>query len=104
MRVRLPRRPRGVVSPLALVALLAAAWWLAGLVPPRPPDPYARVAGELRADAPTAEVCAAAQVMFGVRLTAEDVAAWKALVAQGRPPARALRTVVDYRRALGGSR
>lgn len=102
--MRLPRRPRGVVTPLALVALLAAAWWLASLVPPRPPDPYARMARELRADSPTAEVCATAQVMFGVRLTAEDVAVWKALVARGHPSAQALRTVVDYRRALEGSR
>lgn len=92
---------RRLAPPLILAALLAAAWGLARLIPPPPPDAYARLVAELPADPPAAEICAAAQLAFGVRLTAEDVAAWKALSARGEPPARALRTVVSYRTALG---
>ncbi len=92
---------RRLALPLALAALVAVAWGLARLAPAPRQDAYARVVAALPPNPPAAEVCAAVQLALGVRLTAEDVAAWKALAARGERPARALRTVVSYRTALG---
>ncbi len=87
----------------ALAALLALAWALAARAPTPPPTVYARIVAGLPPNPPAAEVSAAVSLSLGVRLSAEDVAAWRALSARDGDPARALRAVVDYRRALGGS-
>ncbi len=86
---------------LALAGLLAGAWAVAQWVPARPPDAYARTVADLPAQPPAAELMAAAEVGLGVRLTVADADAWRAMTAQGVAPERALRTVVDYRRAAG---
>lgn len=86
----------------ALAALLALAWALAARLPTPPPTVYARVVAELPPNPPAAEVSAAVFLALGVRLSAEDVAAWRAFSARGDDPAQALRAVVDYRRAIGG--
>lgn len=90
-----------VAAPLCLAGLLAGTWAAAQLVPPRPPDVYARTAATLPAQPPAAELMAAAEVGLGVRLTPEDADAWRAMTAQGVAPEQALRTVTTYRRALG---
>lgn len=94
------RGGRGWVAPLCLAALLAGAWGVAQWVPPRPPDAYARTVSTLPARPPAAELMAAAEVGLGVRLTSEDVDAWRAMTAQGVAPEQALRTVTAYRNAL----
>ena len=90
----------------ALAAGLLATFVLSGFAP-KPPEPprsaFARVAESLPERPATAEVCAAAETAFCVRLTAQDVDAWRVLAATG-DGARALKTVVDYRRAAGETR
>ncbi len=102
----LPRRARVPWTALAVAAAVAAAWGIAQALPPPAPvrDAYSRVAEGIAPDAPPAAVAAAALNAFGVALTARDVAAWRALVVRGAAPGGALRTVVDYRRALGDER
>lgn len=111
-----------VLWPLpVLAALLAFAWGLARALPqpepavklmpitepttppPMPPDPYTALVARLPKDPAPAVVAAEVLNDFHVRLRREDIAAWRALIANGTPADQALRTIIDYRRASGAT-
>ena len=93
-------RLKAAILPLCGAAFVALAWGLSLLLPAQLRlTRWERAAQELTLSAPTAEVCAVANLHFGVRLTAADVAVWRTLCQQGQPSSEALRIVVSYRRA-----
>ncbi len=98
---RIEAMVRRGVPVVALGGLLLAAWAVAHVVPKRAPDIYERTVAGLSEQPAPAELMAAAEMGLGVRLTVADADAWRAMKVQGVAPERALRTVVDYRRALG---
>lgn len=86
---------------MLFLLLLELAWGIAWCIPSASERRMQALAETFSPDAPTAEICAEVDLALRVRLTAEDVRAFKRLCLQGTPPAEALQTVVSYRRAIG---
>ncbi len=82
-----------------VIVLIAAAFGLAWFLTSKdnPPKRFPVIPQ----DAPPAEICAIVEVARGIRLTLEDIHAWRTLVASGMTQQEAFHVVISYRSALG---
>lgn len=83
------------------ILLLEIAWAIAWCIPSTEERHIRTVAEKLSVQSPAAEICAEVDLVFHVRLTADDVRAMKSLCARGYDLDEALRIVIIYRRAAG---
>lgn len=83
------------------VLLLELAWGVAWCIPSSEKRHLRAVAEKLTVQSPPAEICAEVDLAFHVRLTPEDIRAFKGLCAYGYAVDEALECVVTYRRAAG---
>lgn len=83
------------------ILLLELAWGIAWCIPSAEERRLQAVAEKLTAQSPAAEICAEVDLAFHIRLTSDDIRAFKLLCAHGYEPDEALQIVVTYRRAAG---
>lgn len=83
------------------VLLLELAWGIAWCIPSSEDRQLRAVAEKLTLQSPPAEICAEVDLAFHIRLTLDDIRAFKILCARGYQMDEALRIVLTYRRAAG---
>lgn len=98
--MRLKPWMRQAVFPLLCAGFALIAWAVAQCLPDQVRQTrWQRAVSAWTLQTPAAEIGAEVLVRFGVRLTAEDIAVWRRLCAEGTAPEEALRIVVRYRGA-----